>query len=239
MRDGIRVVHVPAGPPHVIAPDLLLPYMGEFARWLEKHWREGDWTPEVAHAHFWTSGLAAVTAARQRRHPRRAVVPRARRDRDGRRQAVARRLRAGAGPGGGPGGRAEPGRGTRPGAHRRAAYPAHGRAGRGRQRAVHPGRAGRRTRPGASPHPVGRPVGRAQGLRRRHPGHAVRARRRGRRGRRPARRPAAQGPGRHARCARWPNGCTWPTGSAWSARCPPATSHAGTARPTCSSPRPG
>ena len=28
-------------------------------------WRDGDWAPDVAHAHFWTSGLAAVTAARQ------------------------------------------------------------------------------------------------------------------------------------------------------------------------------
>jgi D-inositol-3-phosphate glycosyltransferase len=62
---GLRVVHVPAGPAHQIPSDLLLPYMGEFARWLEKHWRNGEWTPDVAHAHFWTSGLAAVTAARQ------------------------------------------------------------------------------------------------------------------------------------------------------------------------------
>jgi D-inositol-3-phosphate glycosyltransferase len=64
-RGGIQVVHVPAGPAHEVPPDLLLPYMGEFARWLEKHWRDGSWTPDVAHAHFWTSGLAAVTAARQ------------------------------------------------------------------------------------------------------------------------------------------------------------------------------
>jgi D-inositol-3-phosphate glycosyltransferase len=62
---GVRVVHVPAGPAHVVPPDLLLPYMGEFARWLEENWRAGGWSPEVAHAHFWTSGLAAVTAARQ------------------------------------------------------------------------------------------------------------------------------------------------------------------------------
>lgn len=64
-RGGLRVVHVPAGPAHQLPPDLLLPYMGEFARWLEKHWRDGEWSPDVAHAHFWTSGLAAVTAARQ------------------------------------------------------------------------------------------------------------------------------------------------------------------------------
>jgi glycosyltransferase involved in cell wall biosynthesis len=64
-RGGIQVVQVPAGPAHEVPPDLLLPYMGEFARWLEKHWRNGEWTPDIAHAHFWTSGLAAVTAARQ------------------------------------------------------------------------------------------------------------------------------------------------------------------------------
>jgi D-inositol-3-phosphate glycosyltransferase len=62
---GIRVVHVAAGPPRFVPADQLLPYMGEFARLLEKQWRDGDWAPEVVHAHFWTNGLAAVTAARQ------------------------------------------------------------------------------------------------------------------------------------------------------------------------------
>jgi len=28
-------------------------------------WHAGQWAPDVVHAHFWTSGLAAVTAARQ------------------------------------------------------------------------------------------------------------------------------------------------------------------------------
>jgi D-inositol-3-phosphate glycosyltransferase len=62
---GLRIVHVAAGPPHVVRPDQLLAYMGEFARQLEKLWRDGGWAPEVVHAHYWTSGLAAVTAARQ------------------------------------------------------------------------------------------------------------------------------------------------------------------------------
>ena len=65
MPGGIRVVHVPAGPPHVVPADLLLPHMGEFARRLGELWRHGAWAPEVVHAHFWTSGLAAVTAARR------------------------------------------------------------------------------------------------------------------------------------------------------------------------------
>ncbi|WP_250008961.1 glycosyltransferase [Actinoplanes sp. M2I2] len=62
---GLRVVHVTAGPPKFLPPDLLLPHMGEFARRLEENWRSGHWVPEVVHAHFWTSGLAAVTAARR------------------------------------------------------------------------------------------------------------------------------------------------------------------------------
>src|ERR1700759_1380124 len=34
---GLRMVQVPAGPAHPVPSDLLPPYMGEFARWLEKH----------------------------------------------------------------------------------------------------------------------------------------------------------------------------------------------------------
>jgi D-inositol-3-phosphate glycosyltransferase len=64
VADGISVVHVPAGPPAPIAKDRLLPYMGAFADWLAADWA-GVWTPEVVHAHFWMSGLAAVGAARR------------------------------------------------------------------------------------------------------------------------------------------------------------------------------
>jgi D-inositol-3-phosphate glycosyltransferase len=64
LSEGVRVVHVPAGPALFLPADQLLPYMGDFAQWLGNEWRDGDWIPDVAHAHFWTSGLAAVTAAR-------------------------------------------------------------------------------------------------------------------------------------------------------------------------------
>lgn len=62
--DGVTVVHVPAGPPEALPKDALLPYMKDFGRWLVEQWR-GDWTPDVAHAHFWMSGLATLTAAKQ------------------------------------------------------------------------------------------------------------------------------------------------------------------------------
>ncbi len=69
MRDNVAVVHVPAGPPEAIPKDALLPYMSDFGRWLVEQWSDGSWSPAVAHAHFWMSGLAAVTAARRCRIP--------------------------------------------------------------------------------------------------------------------------------------------------------------------------
>ena len=65
MCDGVEVVHVPAGPPEPIAKDELLPYMKDFSRWLVGQWRRDGWVPDVAHAHFWMSGLAGITAGRQ------------------------------------------------------------------------------------------------------------------------------------------------------------------------------
>jgi D-inositol-3-phosphate glycosyltransferase len=59
---GYRVVHVPAGPPERVPKDDFLPYMGEFARYLESRWRADP--PDVVHAHFWMSGLAALAAGR-------------------------------------------------------------------------------------------------------------------------------------------------------------------------------
>lgn len=60
--DGYRVVHVPAGPPDSLPKDELLPYMGEFGEWLRERWLRDR--PDVAHAHFWMSGIAAEQAAR-------------------------------------------------------------------------------------------------------------------------------------------------------------------------------
>ena len=65
---GYEVVHVPAGPPAALPKDELLPYMGGFAEWMAADWRT-TWPPDVAHAHFWMSGLATVTAGRARDVP--------------------------------------------------------------------------------------------------------------------------------------------------------------------------
>lgn len=59
--DGVRVVHVPAGPAAPIPKDELLPYMEEFGTWLARRWVVEP--PDVVHAHFWMSGIAAVKGA--------------------------------------------------------------------------------------------------------------------------------------------------------------------------------
>jgi D-inositol-3-phosphate glycosyltransferase len=65
VRDGVAVVHVPAGPAAPVPKDALLPYMGRFGEWLAGQWVDGPWVPDVVHAHFWMSGLAALTASRR------------------------------------------------------------------------------------------------------------------------------------------------------------------------------
>ncbi len=58
----VTVDHVRAGPPVELPKDELLPHMGAFADHLRARWSRQR--PDVAHAHFWMSGLAAVLAAR-------------------------------------------------------------------------------------------------------------------------------------------------------------------------------
>jgi D-inositol-3-phosphate glycosyltransferase len=59
---GYAVVHVTAGPARPIPKDELYPHMGEFGRRLARIWEVDP--PDVAHAHFWMSGLASVLAGR-------------------------------------------------------------------------------------------------------------------------------------------------------------------------------
>ncbi|MGK8525196.1 glycosyltransferase [Nocardia asteroides] len=61
-EQGYRVIGVPAGPPRPLPKDELLPFMDEFGAFLREHWQRER--PEVVHAHFWMSGLAALSAAR-------------------------------------------------------------------------------------------------------------------------------------------------------------------------------
>lgn len=59
---GYTVVHVPAGPAEPLPKDELLAHMGPFAQFLDDEWATNR--PDVAHAHFWMSGIATQLAAR-------------------------------------------------------------------------------------------------------------------------------------------------------------------------------
>lgn len=65
--DGYTVVHVPAGRPEPMPEGALLEHMGDFARYLHGHWSVRR--PDVAHAHFWMSGIATQLAAAGHRVP--------------------------------------------------------------------------------------------------------------------------------------------------------------------------
>ncbi|MDA2893592.1 glycosyltransferase [Mycolicibacterium sp. BiH015] len=66
-EQGYAVVHIPAGPPRKIPKDELLQHMPEFGDRLAQCWRQRR--PDVAHAHFWMSGLATLAAAQRHRVP--------------------------------------------------------------------------------------------------------------------------------------------------------------------------
>ncbi|WP_309134269.1 glycosyltransferase [Cellulomonas sp.] len=62
MSPGVEVVHVPAGPATAVPKDDLLPWMPDLGDWVADDWATHG-VPDVVHAHFWMSGLAAVQAA--------------------------------------------------------------------------------------------------------------------------------------------------------------------------------
>ncbi len=61
MCRGVTVEHLPAGPPKAVRQDKLLAYMSVFGRCLADRWQRDS--PDVVHAHFWMSGLAALGGA--------------------------------------------------------------------------------------------------------------------------------------------------------------------------------
>jgi glycosyltransferase involved in cell wall biosynthesis len=64
---GVRFEYLTAGPAAPLSQDKLLPQLGGFSDELARRWQETR--PDVVHAHFWTSGLAALAATRDSRIP--------------------------------------------------------------------------------------------------------------------------------------------------------------------------
>lgn len=63
LAPGATVVQVPAGPATVLPKDELLRHMDDFGDRMAEDWRRSG-RPDVVHAHFWMSGLAALRARR-------------------------------------------------------------------------------------------------------------------------------------------------------------------------------
>lgn len=61
LAPGVRVQHVTAGPSRPLPKDDLLPHMAAFGRRLAEKWAADP--PDLVHAHFWMSGLAARRGA--------------------------------------------------------------------------------------------------------------------------------------------------------------------------------
>ena len=62
LAPGVTIEHVAAGPPSPLAPGELAEHVGAFGDYLAQRWHRNP--PSVAHAYFWTSGLAALAAVR-------------------------------------------------------------------------------------------------------------------------------------------------------------------------------
>jgi glycosyltransferase involved in cell wall biosynthesis len=61
-RAGVTLEHIPAGPRGRLSDTAVLTHIADFAAHLAQRWRHS--APDVAHAHFWTSGVAALAAVR-------------------------------------------------------------------------------------------------------------------------------------------------------------------------------
>lgn len=60
---GLTAQPIAAGPDGSLAGDSAAEHLAPFSRQLAEHWRQTR--PDVAHAHYWTGGLAALAAARE------------------------------------------------------------------------------------------------------------------------------------------------------------------------------
>ena len=62
---GVRIVHVPAGPAQFVCKEDLLPYMGQFTKWMLRYMRRQKQPYDLIHANFWMSGMVAAGIKRQ------------------------------------------------------------------------------------------------------------------------------------------------------------------------------
>ncbi len=57
--DGVRVIHVPAGPPHHVPREEILPHVDAFSRYVARFARRQPAAYDIVHANFFMSGMVA------------------------------------------------------------------------------------------------------------------------------------------------------------------------------------
>jgi len=62
---GVRIIHVPAGPPCFVRKEELLPYMEQFTAWMLRYIKRQKAPYDLMHANFWMSGLVAAEIKQQ------------------------------------------------------------------------------------------------------------------------------------------------------------------------------
>ncbi len=62
--DGVRIIHVPAGPARFVRKEELLPYMKDFTDYMVRFCRYQRKAYDMIHANFWMSGLVAADVKR-------------------------------------------------------------------------------------------------------------------------------------------------------------------------------
>jgi D-inositol-3-phosphate glycosyltransferase len=63
--NGVRIIHVPAGPPRYVPKEDLLPFMGEFTDWVVRFIKRQRSHYDLVHANFFMSGLVAAEVKRR------------------------------------------------------------------------------------------------------------------------------------------------------------------------------
>lgn len=63
--NGVRIIHVPAGPPSYVRKEELLPYMKSFTEYMLQFCRCQRNAYDLIHANFWMSGLVAAELKKQ------------------------------------------------------------------------------------------------------------------------------------------------------------------------------
>ncbi|HLZ23752.1 MAG TPA: glycosyltransferase [Ktedonobacterales bacterium] len=65
INERVRLIHIPAGPPTLLPPTELYPYVDEFARRVARFAERGEHGYDLIHSHYWLSATAGTILANE------------------------------------------------------------------------------------------------------------------------------------------------------------------------------